>query len=273
MRRNLLLRSSRTPLSKQPSKQPVKTDSRGDKYIFKTQDPFRNYIENKRVCVIGPSPILENRKLGWDFEEYDIICKTAGSMWIDGKNYYEDYARRIDVLYVNSQFSRFVTPDLDRFLSHGTKFFRMKYPASAWDSAAKQISAHVDNINYAAIELKKNSVRFPTLGVIAIQDLILQNPKELHITGFDFYVSRNYPDGYWQTRDITEYINGYITEEFQDSYKKTYGESKTHYKDTSDIHDHYFNSLFIKKLLNQNLVTMSDFTKKALDESLKKFKP
>jgi len=39
------------------------------------KDLLRPIVENKKVVIVGPSPHLENKRLGSLIDSYDIVCR------------------------------------------------------------------------------------------------------------------------------------------------------------------------------------------------------
>jgi len=217
-------------------------------------------IKGKRVCFVGASPILNGKATGELIDSFDVVVKTGGAAWIDSSEYKKCYGSRIDILYTNSQFSKLVSPFNDRL--NKIKHFRLKFPERRWLSTGKASAMYKSWNQIASLVVN------PTLGTIATHDILSLEPSELYLTGMDFYTSREYTQ---EERKHTEYVDGYIVKEFVDNYLAT-GRPMPDYKGKKwDLHNHYSNSMYFKGLLDQDKISMPDYVKEALFESIKRF--
>ena len=89
---------------------------------------FCEYIKNRRVCFVGASPILVDRKMGEFIDSFDVVVRTNGSSTlINDPSFVKDYGCKMDVLYTNNQFYREMSPlPIAEYIKKNLKYLRMK---------------------------------------------------------------------------------------------------------------------------------------------------
>ena len=60
-------------------------------------DDFKNYIKNKSLIIVGPSPSLIGKKLGNFIDSFDVIFRIKKSFPVP-KEYEVDLGTKTDVL-------------------------------------------------------------------------------------------------------------------------------------------------------------------------------
>ncbi len=144
---------------------------------------IEDYLEEKKVIVVGPAPTLINLGLGSKIDNYDVVVRFNN--YIDDVDKYNDYGSKNDILYVNT-------------------FFARKYKNRILDSAAKYIIYKTKKFLPKEIEDRFEVLRphehgtFHNLGILAILDLLKYSILSLTVTGFSFYSDKTdvYLPGY-----------------------------------------------------------------------------
>tara|TARA_Y100000768_G_scaffold36911_4_gene24154 strand:- start:2774 stop:3559 length:786 start_codon:yes stop_codon:yes gene_type:complete len=219
---------------------------------------IQNLIENKRVCIVGPAPYLNDLNMGKKIDDFDIIVRfnKGYNLSKDANN----FGSRTDILYhcvcqgidnggpiteemVNKYKIIFAYPCLSQndnsSFPHGNL---IEY---------KQLPKYISNINIVKKELYLEWERDigcrPNTGIIAIFDILNMNPKEIYITGFTLF-----KDGY--SNLYRNKINNIPVTEKDSKFKVLDRMFNAGYK---GAHDQYLIYLYLKKhLLNKNNIKM-----------------
>jgi len=219
---------------------------------------FLEYLSGKRVVVVGPSPILVGRNTGKEIDSFDVVVKTGPAILIDSLDYFADYGRRCDVVYMNATFCRALTsPPIHNMKSRGLKFVRARINL---ENLIKPLSVHFDtHVLDAAFINKIFPDSLALMGTIAILDILKSDVKELHITGFDFNTSRgptmkhvNVPGA----GNYGEYVTGYV-----DLIKKDMDFMRVQ----KDAHNHVNDTRLIKQLHGEGKITMPDYVEEKMN--------
>jgi hypothetical protein len=217
------------------------------------------YIKNKTVIFVGSCPNMLGRGLGKFIDSYDIVARANGSInLIEDENFQKDFGSRCNLLYINNQFHRHNKPlPVADYVAKGVKMIALKHcPTRYRIDYCNQISTRVISDVIRLIVPKLPSC---TMGNFAWTDILQARPRELFLTGVDFFASRNIKDN---GNDIYhEYIDGYL----QDSIRK---EAKVlNSKKSRDSHDFLENAKYTKSLKDTyNNFKMSDFVEQTLNE-------
>jgi hypothetical protein len=219
---------------------------------------YPQYIKDKRVVFVGPSPILEGRGMGKDIESFDVVVKTGPAAHITRADYWRDYGRRIDVLYCNTEYCRNVEPHVMEYKSLGIKYIRARK-----DNKQELLSKHFD---FGMIDTKfvneifKDSLAL--MGTIAMLEILQCEPKELHITGVDWNTARGntlkevlIPE--WNV--FKEHVADYLTPELKSRIN--------HHRESEmqDSHNPIYDARLAKELYNSGKITLPDFVAEKLD--------
>lgn len=65
----------------------------------KVQLEFGQYISNKKIIIVGPSPHLQGTKLGKTIDKYDIVCRVNECYTNPIK---KDYGKRTDIMFLGN---------------------------------------------------------------------------------------------------------------------------------------------------------------------------
>ena len=159
---------------------------------FKNGDILRNYLDNKRVVIVGPADYVNDGKL---IDSYDVVIRMNQGHKLTSLS--DKYGSRTDILYhcvsqnennggslvyENYKFIKFAYPRLRPSIEHSHKDGTMgDYSKIEW----KKNMLIVDKAEYLKFE-KELGCR-PNCGTVAIWDVLQYNIKELYITGFTLF--------------------------------------------------------------------------------------
>ena len=145
-------------------------------------------FQNKKVALIGPAPHILDRVQ--DFSGYDIVCRVKGMLPIPIEMIkYTGF--RCDVWYPANGFLK-KNPDL--CLLDEVKFIRCSKKSS--NDIPIEVKHKWSRLEYNRKELKEILGATPNRGLIAMIDIVKEQPAELYITGFTFYQGDAYYPGY-----------------------------------------------------------------------------
>jgi hypothetical protein len=151
---------------------------------------FEDLVKNKNVVIVGPAHHLTGSNFGKIIDSYDVVVKINGLLY--NKNP-KDYGARIDVLTTNLEFIRNNQLTDDLLIKKGIKFILCKRIFNNETQIPFKVLRTPDH------KLFENSPA-PLNGINAINEIINNKPKELFITGFDFYTSgRWFTENYYPT--------------------------------------------------------------------------
>ncbi|HUT63706.1 MAG TPA: hypothetical protein VMZ04_07095 [Anaerolineae bacterium] len=209
---------------------------------------YNKYISGKRVCFVGGCPNIKGDKQGVNIDGFDVVVKTNGSLYLTDYDYYLDYGMRCDVLYTNNQFYREMSPAPADLRNAGVKFMRMK-TCSSKDMQMYNENLKTEKIS-TAIDQVNQHVHGALMGCYIFQDIINQDPAELHITGIDFFVSKK---SVFQHDNYNEYIDGYLPDRIRNQG------NKINVGKTQDGHDMLSNTMYIYNLFKDSgTITMPE---------------
>jgi len=173
---------------------------------------FSEFIKNKRVAFVGASPILQGRGMGDFIDSFDVVVRSNNSIeLIKDVDFVKDYGRKVDVLYTNNQYYREMSPlPIGIYLKQGVKYLRMK-------TCKLKDLEHFNNTLDAALitSTMKYVNKFnpsSTMGAYILTDLIKCQPKQLYVTGIDFFASKK---AIFEHNNYQEYYPGYLPEKIR----------------------------------------------------------
>ena len=204
---------------------------------------FADYIRDKRVCFVGACPNLKNTAYGEQIDSFDIVCKSNGSLFFDSAEYYRDYGARIDVLYTNNQFYRNMKEELVNLHRRKVQYLRMK-TCSHVDLHRFSRSVNVEIIR-DAMTFVNRSIDGALMGCYLIQDILQYKPKELHVCGIDFFLSKK---KVFEHDNYQEYLKDYLPNPIREEG------NRINVGKTEDGHSQYENTKFIYDLFMSNPV-------------------
>ena len=167
---------------------------------------YNEFIKGKRIAFVGACPNIVGMNKGKDIDKYDIVIKTNGSSLMESPEYYRDYGKRLDVLYANVQFSREMYPlPMIKFKNKGIRWVCFK-TISDFDMELYGKDMNVRNIR-DIIKAVHQQVPGALMGCFIFTDLIRFKPRELYITGVDFFASKK---KVFEHDNYQEYLNDYL---------------------------------------------------------------
>lgn len=183
-------------------------------FLFSDFERVKDFMRGKRVVVVGSGPTGAQNKKGV-IDGYDVVVrvnnyKTKGVKGGIPYDYTDSLGKRTDVFY--SFFGSSIQKTREELIADGVKMCMSKLPNSkpfhsAWAAARGKDESHDYRPNYRRREafwfcptfvptdehflklFHSLNDRQPTTGFSAIVDLFRCEPKELYITGFDFFTS------------------------------------------------------------------------------------
>jgi hypothetical protein len=198
---------------------------------------YYEYLENKKIALVGPSPSIRKTKNGEEIDSnYDVIIKMNNAIFNNSE--FEYSGKRIDVLYTLSVAQDLNQRELDpkyncfqEFFFEKIKELNIKYVILSMDMYSlchnNWLSLHIMRMsesyniyNIPILFLEHNIVenhinkckKIPSAGFGAIMNLVQYPIKEIFIKGFTFF-----KDGH---------SNSYIGDEWQKKIEKTNAETK-----------------------------------------------
>ena len=162
-------------------------------------DEFVNYVKNKKIAIVGPSPELIDKKLGSEIDSYDIVVKINNGYKLN----HIDYGKKIDIIYLNLLLQKSINNVYNKL--DNIKFIKLisqDFNKNKFDknSGFNTFSDFLQN-NYI-LNSKHNLLEYAPLntynklfniknnflgGIVAILEIIAAQPEILSIYGFDFY--------------------------------------------------------------------------------------
>jgi len=167
---------------------------------------YYDYLRDKKVIFVGGCPNIKGREFGKSIDDYDIVVKTNGSVFFYGDDYYQDYGKRINVLYCNVQFAREMHPlPVKDFKCRGIDWLCFKgINKKDQESYQRHINVrHIGNI----IKEVHQSCFGALMGCFIFTDILKAQPEELYITGIDFFISKK---AKFEHNTYNEYLPGYL---------------------------------------------------------------
>lgn len=164
--------------------------------LKKKSSEYGEYLRDKRVCVVGPSPHMINSECGERIDEYDIVVRLNRAYPVPIERY-KDIGSRTDILYncLHTELDSGGVLDLES-IKDNVKFISMPYPNKIpfSENITKfngfnekwNVPFHIiDESLYNKVEDETNTR--PNTGVLSIIDLLSFDIKELYVTGFSFF--------------------------------------------------------------------------------------
>lgn len=157
---------------------------------------FKNYVKNKRVVLVGPSPDITDN--GEDFgkfiDDFDVIVRTNGAYPIN-KNNEKYHGSKTDVILLNNAYCSNENFNIDLYdnsdISFIFNFGKLK------NKLSKKFILEFDN---DIIKLIQNRIEVeevqPFGGMYLIEQILKFDPKELFVCGFSNYENKTHYDGY-----------------------------------------------------------------------------
>ena len=172
---------------------------------------FINFIQGKKVIFVGACPNLIGKNQGKFIDSFDVVVKSGHSWSFTKEEYTKDYGSRCDMVYCNRQYYREMKPfPIEDMKNRGVKFLGLKG------------SSPEDFINFNKViptrllkevyEYVNKSLKSASMGNYIIYDLLMQKPKELYLTGLDFFASKK---SEFEHDNYQEYLDGYLPDKIR----------------------------------------------------------
>jgi len=239
---------------------------------------YCEFIKNKRVVLVGPSPILHNRGMGEYIDDFDIVVKTNGFIANSEEKIRRDYGSRIDVICFNMQYSRLLVSshscEIKKLIKNNNilpRFICVKALKNKTRNFFKNsIFKESNTRKIQTFERPSYFDSAPFLGTLIINDILMCNPASLNIIGFDFYCNTsNYNTIFgYQTMHILN--NDVSHDDLNDTYdldlsrvKKILDMPRTRmHKESNDL-------IYMMDLYNSNKIIVDDTLKKIFNHCQK----
>lgn len=230
--------------------------------LLENNKKYYEYLKNKNIALIGPSPSIKKNKNGDEINDYDAIIKINNSIFCNDD--YEYTGNRIDVLYTLSIAQNLNQIDIkDNFDTFQEYFFHLikeknvKYIIfsnelhceiqNQWLALAIYKFSEIYNITNVPIifmnknivdEHIKNSKKIPSAGYGAILHLLQHNIKKLYIKGFTFF-----KDGH---------TSSYIGKEWKEKVEK-----KSNEKTKENFYDEELREKVMHSLVKNDFINLA----------------
>lgn len=225
---------------------------------------YREFFEGKRVVFAGPGSIMKGRGLGGWIDSFDIVVRTNNLPVVidENKKLSEDIGSRTDVLYMNHQYYKSTYPlPFELYKRLELKWLCMKRCKPIDFRVLRKICS-VRLFRRESVYLSKY-IDVPLTGMVIAYDILKNDPAELCFTGIDFYLDACLKS---IRGDDPKTYQSYIDESYiSDNVKK---ENKRRGIGEGKGHDVIPNAAYLKRLLDEGLVTMPDFIEERLTEVL-----
>lgn len=198
-----------------------------------------NFIRGKNVVILGSSPSVLNNNAS-HIHSFDTICRVNGTD-ADTYRYQKQIGTRTDIHY--SFYGSSIARSADALKKEGCKMLVSKIPYCNFTEhytygdeerrGVLNFNKYFDNFRFSGIRLYlphtwdlieecKIVNRMLTSGVSGIRKILSYHPKQLYITGFDFFESKTHNVSQpWKNGN-----GGHKTESEREYVKKLYNENK-----------------------------------------------
>lgn len=162
------------------------------------------YLDNKRVVLVGPSPHLINKGMGKFIDSFDSVVRV-NELGVSQK-YFCDYGSRTDIsfLSISEQSISFYREMLKRINIENLKLIvspRDKFNFNPLDnSSTEEVKTYYKQLNIDVPFYQTDKPSFkekyelfgcnPSTGALTIYELLNSNIKELYVCGFSFYLTK-----------------------------------------------------------------------------------
>ena len=215
---------------------------------------YDEYIENKKIIIVGPAGYLQGKGLGKYIDSFDIVVRINHAIPILNKI---DYGARTDVLYhilsrrgKDGIHKKYITEEEIK----EWKKNKVVWLISRHDDRSKRIQAlkHYlnGNVDWITIKsnfynkLKKETGKAPNTGILTIMHILSLKPKTVNVIGFDFYKSGVYE----KYGDIKDNENaGVVNAVWHDVEEQIIYLKKILQENDNLIIDDYFKDVIYKK--------------------------
>ena len=166
---------------------------------------FIEYVRNKRLVLVGPSPSIIGSGLGRLIDQHDIVIRMNKAVPVP-QHLTADIGTRTDILYncLEPHPNSGGKVDPVFWKKHNVKWVCSPYPILKFSAANIKRFIHLNNLmkeklNFHCLDMRlytdlaKSTQTRPNTGLLAIEELLGFPIKELSIYGMTFGV-----DGYYK---------------------------------------------------------------------------
>jgi len=167
----------------------------------KINKKLNDYLKNKSVILVGPSPYLKGLKKGHFIDSHDVVIRFNKG-WDVIENLEVDYGSKTNIRYHCMNEKHGGLFEIEKMKDKGVDIFISQFPknyAHFHDDILKFEQINLNRINhfqFADLEYFLNICLLintrPNVGTSAIVDLINYDIKSLHISGFTFFLDGHY---------------------------------------------------------------------------------
>ena len=172
-------------------------------FLYKYNDLFKNFVENKTIALVGPAESIIGTKKGNIIDKFDIVIRLNKSLPLP-ENISEDIGTKTTILYNSLNTSDF--PGENKFQCSFLEKFNIQFLCCPYpiengyfkNDILNYIKRNKFSMPFRAINNQlynsiENSIRTrPYTGTCAICDILSYNIKYLYISGLDFYTTKYY---------------------------------------------------------------------------------
>jgi hypothetical protein len=214
-----------------------------------------NFFLDKRIIIIGPANSSYSYLSSEMIDKFDLIVRVNDSP--NTLMLHKNLGTRTDILYHNLFLKSNLEINEKLLLSQSNKYVLYNWNLSHLEpnfNKAKHIYGKLlifklHPIYYSSLINKYIKFRIsPTTGILALNHLMRQKFKELHVVGFTFYKT-NYIDGY----------NGIVSSTIGDDFDKVISDGYHHPGKDFEM----FVKLYFRYCKNKKIF-LDDFLKKSL---------
>lgn len=220
--------------------------------VEKDDREYAELIKGRRVVFVGPAPYLKGKGWGEKIDDYDIVVRTGGSPPIRNDAQI-DYGSKTNVWYVNTSFLHMYDSNrLRQVQASGTDFVNIR---------------HMMGREYIIYDAKMRSriyssyikgIKMPTMGVVAINEILKNNPAEFRVIGVTFFC-----DGF-----NNSHVDGYLTKGQENRHEHLLTEGNKQNKFIGMNHDYHNGDLFVKRNYDAGKIQLDPETLGYLEKAL-----
>jgi len=165
------------------------------------------FLTGKSVVMVGPSKTLIGQGGGDDIDAYDTVVRLNKSVPLN-QVLSADIGSRTDILYHCLDTPAQSNVNVDNYISEGIEEVIASYPPLSYTihNIAYFKKMNKDRLPFRTTnlqtfhELEKEIGTRPNTGLLTLVDILAHDPKEVYITGFDFY-RHFYYEGYAKIKE------------------------------------------------------------------------
>ena len=172
----------------------------------KISKKFNNYLKDKKVVIVGPSPYLVGKKKGEFIDSFDVVIRMNKG-WKMTSDQFEDYGSKTTIRWhcMSEHINAGGPFNIEEMIDHKVEWLASQFPRNL-------DYFHFDNIKFE--EENKNRMNFhyfsdliyflnihraletrPNVAPTAIAELINYDIKNIHLMGCTFFLD-GYHKGY-----------------------------------------------------------------------------